>query len=70
MNKIKKRKRAKSSIPVEESITIKRYTVKCPHCMTELIGGCISKNIDRLFCFHCDNPIILNWEKLIVKENK
>ena len=69
-NKIKKRKRAKSSTPIEESIIMKKYSVKCPHCMTFLIAGCISQNVDRLFCFHCDNPIILDWENLIIKENQ
>ncbi len=62
MDKIKKRKRAKSAIPIGEEVKITQYKVTCPHCRTVLIGAA-HKSIDRLFCGYCDNPIILKWEE-------
>lgn len=55
------------------AITVKEFvdrihTVRCPHCKTFLKGG-INRNIDRLFCYHCGNVIILDWENLREQNN-
>ena len=54
-------KRPKRAIPTVEKFEQSRYSVRCPHCKTGLTGG-IGKTIDRLFCFHCGEIIILDRE--------
>jgi len=56
-------KRPKKAIPIEEKVVTSRYYIECPHCKTKLTGG-INENIDRLFCYWCNNVIILDWETL------
>lgn len=36
------------------------YYVQCPHCKTSMKGG-INENIDRLFCYHCGEVVMLEW---------
>lgn len=64
MDKIRKLKKAKKSIPIVKKEMIKMYSIQCPHCQTFLRGG-ITRDIDRLFCYHCKNPIILSWEEIL-----
>lgn len=56
-------KRPKRAIPTRRKTETYYYVVDCPHCRTRLIGG-IDLTIDRLFCGHCKEIIMLDWTKL------
>ncbi len=48
-------------------VTRRIYSVVCPHCKTDLVGG-VERRIDRLFCRHCDNVIMLGWPAIVKKD--
>lgn len=59
-------KRAKRAKPTSKIVESKIYTVKCPHCKTFLTGGFNEEHL-RILCFHCKNPIMLDWDYLVNK---
>ena len=60
-------KRPRRAIPTEKEYKDLIYSVICSHCKTNLTGG-IGKKIDRLFCYHCNEVIMLDWQAF--KETK
>ena len=57
-------KRPKKSTPKFKIVETKIWSVVCPHCHTELVGG-FGASCLMLKCYNCSNPIDLRE-----KENK
>ena len=53
-------KRVKKANIIIKKYKVEQFEVECPHCKTILMG--FDRNVLRLICYHCDNPIELNWE--------
>ncbi len=60
-------KRPKRAIPTEKTFVNSIFSVKCPHCKTKLTGG-ICQYVDRMFCYHCGNIIMLDWQVMVKKK--
>ena len=59
MQNVKKIKKSKKAIIKLYSLyQSKLYSVKCPHCHTELVGG-LEPNVLMFICTHCGNTIDL-----------
>lgn len=55
-------KRAKKAEAQIKIVTIKQYSISCPHCHTVLIGGFNDYTL-RFKCVNCQNPIEIIWTK-------
>jgi hypothetical protein len=53
-------KRPKKAKVVKEYTRATITEIDCPHCRTTMRGS-IDCYVDRIRCWHCDNPIILIW---------
>ena len=56
-------KRPKKAIPTVTTIEVESCMLECPHCKT-LLRGSIGRDILRMKCWHCKNPIDIEWDKM------
>ena len=56
-------KRPKKCTPKIMTTEVEVHILCCPHCKTELRGS-IGRDTLRMGCWHCKNPIDIEWDKM------
>lgn len=66
--KVKKNNKIKKAIPTIKKVEIESYELQCPYCKNIMFSG-FSKNILKLKCFRCEEPIEIQWDEKIENNN-
>jgi DNA-directed RNA polymerase subunit RPC12/RpoP len=61
-------KRTKKTFPKIKEVTIRQYEIQCPYCKSFLHGG-FNENTIQYKCGHCENAIIIEWDKAVLVHN-
>lgn len=56
-------KRLKKVKPTISTFKQEKMEYKCPHCKTTIVDYSLSRDVIRINCSHCKNPIEFIWEE-------